>query len=188
MHCAQWAQAAQPHRASVPPPPGRRGPAVQRCRLVGGLRPAQQWPAEVAPAARRGHRAPCRPVVAAAASAASTAAAAAVHHAQDSLLGHSPWGERASFTSLSWNLAVTVKPCPSSTHACLNLTTACVIRLPCGAGIWAALTVAGCAGLWCERTKWGKEMSGALLRWVGCWLHGGAHSRALYAASGASHK
>lgn len=32
------------------------------------------------------------------------------------------------------------------------------------AGIWAALATAACAGLWCERTKWGKEMSGALLR------------------------
>lgn len=32
------------------------------------------------------------------------------------------------------------------------------------AGIWAALAAAGCAGLWCEQTKWGKEMSGALLR------------------------
>lgn len=31
------------------------------------------------------------------------------------------------------------------------------------AGIWAALAAAGCAGLWCEQTKWGKEMSGALL-------------------------
>lgn len=30
-------------------------------------------------------------------------------------------------------------------------------------GLWAALTLAGCAGLWAERTKWGKEMSGALL-------------------------
>ncbi|KAL4435946.1 hypothetical protein ABPG77_000708 [Micractinium sp. CCAP 211/92] len=30
-------------------------------------------------------------------------------------------------------------------------------------GIWAALAAAGCAGLWCEQTKWGKEMSGALL-------------------------
>lgn len=37
-------------------------------------------------------------------------------------------------------------------------------------GIWAALAAAGAAGLWCERTKWGKEMSGALLRWAwfGC--------------------
>ena len=31
-------------------------------------------------------------------------------------------------------------------------------------GVWAALTAAGAAGLWCEqRTRWGKEMSGALL-------------------------
>ena len=31
------------------------------------------------------------------------------------------------------------------------------------AGIWAALAFAGAAGLWAERTKWGKEMSGALI-------------------------
>lgn len=30
-------------------------------------------------------------------------------------------------------------------------------------GIWAALSLAGCAGLWAEQTKLGKEMSGALL-------------------------
>ena len=38
-------------------------------------------------------------------------------------------------------------PQPSCTHA----------------GIWAALAAAGAAGLWAERTRWGKEMSGALI-------------------------
>lgn len=100
--------------------------------------------------------------------AAAGAAVGAAHQAQATLLGHSTWGEGLVCSALQ--VLPAEASARSATLMIMQHSTGCAVgslldhQLWRFAGIWAALAAAGCAGLWCEQTKWGKEMSGALLR------------------------